>query len=58
MIAGVVVLHVWALHVTGSVNPTGVEVKEIKNETVPFTPLLRPSRTRFGLGVFRRYFAW
>ena len=38
MIAGVVVLHVWALHVTGQTNPTGVEVKNIKKETVPFTP--------------------
>ena len=27
MIAGVVILHVWALHVTGQTNPTGVEVK-------------------------------
>ena len=37
MIAGVVVLHVWALHVTGQTNPTGVEVKS-KTDTVPFTP--------------------
>ncbi|WP_439574278.1 cytochrome b [Phreatobacter sp.] len=38
MIAGVVVLHVWALHVTGQNNPTGVEVKDIKKDTVAFTP--------------------
>ncbi len=37
MIAGVVVLHVWALHVVGQTNPTGVEVKSSK-DTVPFTP--------------------
>ncbi|KAB0679816.1 cytochrome b [Aureimonas leprariae] len=37
MIAGVVVLHVWALHVVGQTNPTGVEVKASK-DTVPFTP--------------------
>ena len=37
MIAGVVVLHVWALHVTGQSNPTGIEVKS-KTDTVPFTP--------------------
>jgi ubiquinol-cytochrome c reductase cytochrome b subunit len=37
MIAGVVILHVWALHVTGQTNPTGVEVKTSK-DTVPFTP--------------------
>ncbi|MEM6462398.1 MAG: cytochrome b N-terminal domain-containing protein [Pseudomonadota bacterium] len=37
MIAGVVVLHVWALHVTGQTNPTGVEVRS-KTDTLPFTP--------------------
>jgi ubiquinol-cytochrome c reductase cytochrome b/c1 subunit len=38
MIAGVVVLHVWALHVVGQNNPAGVEVKDVKRDTVPFTP--------------------
>jgi ubiquinol-cytochrome c reductase cytochrome b subunit len=37
MIAGVVVLHVWALHVTGQTNPAGIEVKS-KTDTVAFTP--------------------
>lgn len=37
MIAGVVILHVWSLHVTGQTNPTGVEVKS-KTDTLPFTP--------------------
>jgi quinol-cytochrome oxidoreductase complex cytochrome b subunit len=37
MIFGVVILHVWALHITGQTNPTGVEVKQ-KSDTVPFTP--------------------
>jgi ubiquinol-cytochrome c reductase cytochrome b subunit len=37
MMVGVVILHVWALHVTGQTNPTGVEVKS-KTDTVPFTP--------------------
>ncbi len=37
VIAGVVVLHVWALHETGQNNPTGVEPKS-KDDTVPFTP--------------------
>ena len=36
--AGVVVLHIWALHVTGNGNPTGVSVKEVKKDTVPFHP--------------------
>ncbi len=38
MIAGVTILHVWALHVTGQNNPTGVEVKSYAKDTVPFTP--------------------
>ncbi len=37
VIFGVVVLHVWALHVSGQNNPAGVEPKS-KQDTVPFTP--------------------
>ena len=37
MIAGVVVLHVWALHITGSNNPLGIEPKK-KADTIPFHP--------------------
>src|SRR3954468_2410895 len=37
VIAGVVVLHVWALHVPGNNNPTGVNVSS-KEDTVPFHP--------------------
>jgi ubiquinol-cytochrome c reductase cytochrome b/c1 subunit len=37
MIAGVVVLHIWALHITGQNNPTGVEVKS-REDVVPFSP--------------------
>ena len=37
VIAGVVGLHVWALHEAGQNNPTGVDVKS-KADTVPFTP--------------------
>ena len=38
VIAGVVVLHVWALHVAGQNNPAGVEAKTEK-DTVPFHAL-------------------
>jgi ubiquinol-cytochrome c reductase cytochrome b/c1 subunit len=38
MIFGVVILHVWALHVVGQNNPTGVEVKSVSKDTLPFTP--------------------
>jgi ubiquinol-cytochrome c reductase cytochrome b/c1 subunit len=37
MIAGVVILHIWALHVVGQNNPTGVEIQSEK-DTVAFTP--------------------
>ena len=37
VIAGVVVLHIWALHMVGQNNPTGVEPKR-DTDTVPFTP--------------------
>ena len=57
MIAGVVVLHVWALHVTGQSNPTGVEVKDMKRETVPFTPHATV-KDAFAMVVFFILFAW
>ena len=38
VIAGVVMLHIWALHVPGNNNPTGVEVKDPKKDAVPFHP--------------------
>jgi quinol-cytochrome oxidoreductase complex cytochrome b subunit len=37
VIVGVVGLHIWALHVVGQNNPTGVEPKSAA-DTVPFTP--------------------
>ena len=37
VIAGVVILHIWALHIPGSSNPTGVDVKE-ERDTLPFHP--------------------
>lgn len=37
IIAGVVILHIWALHVPGSNNPTGVDVKS-PADTVSFHP--------------------
>ena len=37
VIAAVVALHIWALHVPGNNNPTGVNVKSDK-DTVPFHP--------------------
>jgi ubiquinol-cytochrome c reductase cytochrome b/c1 subunit len=37
VLAGVVVLHIWALHVPGNNNPTGISVKS-SQDTVPFHP--------------------
>jgi ubiquinol-cytochrome c reductase cytochrome b subunit len=55
VILGVVVLHIWALHIPGSSNPTGVEVKS-ESDTVPFHPYYT-AKDGFGLGVFLILFA-
>jgi ubiquinol-cytochrome c reductase cytochrome b subunit len=56
VIAGVVVLHIWALHVPGNNNPTGVEVKDVKKETVPFHPYYTV-KDAFAICVFLMIFA-
>jgi ubiquinol-cytochrome c reductase cytochrome b subunit len=50
VILGAVILHIWALHIPGSSNPTGVEVKS-ESDTVPFHPYYT-AKDGFGLGVF------
>jgi ubiquinol-cytochrome c reductase cytochrome b subunit len=50
VIFAVVFLHVWALHVTGSNNPLGIEPKG-KQDTLPFHPYYTMKDT-FGLLVF------
>lgn len=50
VIAGVIILHIWALHIPGSSNPTGIEVKD-EQDTVPFHPYYT-AKDGFGLGVF------
>jgi ubiquinol-cytochrome c reductase cytochrome b subunit len=50
VILGVVILHIWALHIPGSSNPTGVEVKS-ESDTVPFHPYYT-AKDGFGLAVF------
>lgn len=50
VIVGVVFLHVWALHVTGSNNPTGIDVKG-PQDTLPFHPFYTMKDT-FGILVF------
>jgi len=56
VITGVVVLHVWALHVVGQNNPTGVEPKTAK-DTVAFTPYATV-KDAFFTGLFFIVLAW
>jgi ubiquinol-cytochrome c reductase cytochrome b subunit len=50
VIAGVIILHIWALHIPGSGNPTGVDVKS-PQDTVPFHPYYT-AKDGFGAGLF------
>ncbi|MBN8521094.1 MAG: cytochrome b/b6 [Alphaproteobacteria bacterium] len=50
VIVGVVFLHVWALHVTGSNNPLGIDVKG-PQDTLPFHPYYT-MKDMFGILVF------
>jgi ubiquinol-cytochrome c reductase cytochrome b subunit len=50
VIAGVIILHIWALHIPGSNNPTGLPVKT-KEDTVPFHPYYT-AKDGVGVGVF------
>jgi ubiquinol-cytochrome c reductase cytochrome b subunit len=50
VIAAVVVLHIWALHIPGSNNPTGVDVKG-PQDTIPFHPYYT-AKDGFGIGLF------
>jgi ubiquinol-cytochrome c reductase cytochrome b subunit len=56
MIAGVVVLHIWALHVPGSNNPAGVEPKTDK-DTLPFHPYFTV-KDAFFLVLFLMFFSY
>ncbi|HTU12308.1 MAG TPA: cytochrome b/b6 [Allosphingosinicella sp.] len=49
VIAGVVILHIWALHIHGSGNPTGVDVKS-PQDTIPFHPYYT-AKDGFGVGL-------
>ncbi|MGH1398109.1 MAG: cytochrome b [Alphaproteobacteria bacterium] len=55
VIFAVVFLHVWALHITGSNNPTGLEPKSEK-DTLPFHPYYTMKDT-FGLLAFITIYA-
>ena len=40
LIVGLVVLHIWALHIPGNNNPVGIDVKKNSDETMPFYPYM------------------
>jgi ubiquinol-cytochrome c reductase cytochrome b subunit len=56
LIFGVVILHMWALHVPGNNNPVGISVKG-KQDTVPFHPYYTV-KDGFALTVFIILFAY
>ena len=57
MLVGIVILHVWALHVVGQNNPAGVEVKNVQRDTLAFTPYAT-AKDSFALVLFLIVFAW
>ncbi len=56
VIAGVVVLHLWALHHVGQNNPAGIEIKST-SDSVPMAPFAI-MKDLFGLAVFVLIYAW
>ena len=55
-IAGAVGLHIWALHVVGQNNPTGLEIKTA-GDALPMSPYA-VMKDIFALAVFLVLFAW
>src|SRR5918996_643516 len=55
VIVGVVILHIWALHMVGQNNPAGIEPQSAK-DSLPFHPYYT-IKDLFGLGVFLIVFA-
>ncbi len=56
LIFGVVILHIWALHVPGNNNPIGISVKS-KQDTVPFHPYITV-KDAFSLSIFLILFSY
>ena len=57
LIFGLVVLHIWALHVPGNNNPVGIDVKKNSNETMPFHPYM-VMKDFLSLLAFLTIFLW
>ncbi len=56
VIFGVVILHIWALHVVGQNNPTGLDIKT-KSDSVPMLPFAI-MKDAFALAMFALVYAW
>ncbi|MBU2581108.1 MAG: cytochrome b/b6 [Alphaproteobacteria bacterium] len=56
VIFGLVILHIWALHVAGQNNPTGLNIKS-KSDSVPMYPYA-VAKDAFALFAFVILFAW
>lgn len=56
VLVGLVGLHIWALHVAGQNNPTGLDVKS-KSDSVPMYPYA-VAKDAVGLFAFLLLFAW
>ena len=57
VLVGIVALHIWALHVPGSNNPTGIEVRNTEKETLPFHPYFT-AKDLFAVVVMALLFAY
>ena len=57
LIFGLVILHIWALHVPGNNNPIGIEIKKPSKDTVPFHPYI-VINDGFALFMFMIVFAF
>ena len=57
LILGLVVLHIWALHVPGNNNPVGIDIKKPSKDTVPFHPYI-VIKDAFALLMFMIVFAF
>ena len=57
LILGLVVLHIWALHVPGNNNPIGIDIKKPSNDTVSFHPYI-VIKDVFALLIFLIVFAF
>ena len=53
---GIVILHIWALHVTGQNNPTGLDIKTA-SDAVPMYPYA-VAKDAVGMFAFLILFAW